>query len=155
MLTIHTTRLTNAIPPSRMKRMRHYCLLLTLLPSLASFLYVFLTGVLHTQSKESGANIALQDKEESEIKEAIEGKLKMIQLDIEQVKKSHVFELDKVNSDMGEVMKRLGKMKGLINLEEDKRKVTLGRDKALEQIGDVNKVRFAMNKATYLAKTFT
>ena len=87
--------------------------------------------------------------------EAIEGKLKMIQFDIEQVKKSHASELDKVNSDMGEVMKRLGKMKGLINLEEDKRKVTLGWDNALKQIGDVNKVRIAMNKTTYVTKKIT
>ena len=123
--------------------------------SLASFLYVFITGVLYTQIKESGGNIALQDKEKWEIKEAIEGELKRIQLDIEQVKKSHVSELDKVNSDMGEVIKRLGNMKGLINLEKDKRKLTSGRDKAMKQIGGADKVRVAMNKTTYLAKTIT
>ena len=116
---------------------------------------MFITGVLYTQIKESGGNIALQDKEKWEIKEAIEGELKRIQLDIEQVKKSHVSELDKVNSDMGEVIKRLGNMKGLINLEKDKRKLTSGRDKAMKQIGGVNEVRVAMNKTTYLAKTIT
>ena len=72
----------------------------------------------------------------------MEGELKRIQADIEQVKKAHKSELDKVNSEMGEVIQRLGKREEVISkLEKDKREVGLARDKALKQIEDIDKER--------------
>ena len=76
----------------------------------------------------------------------MEGELKRIQADIEQVKRSHKSELDKVTSEMGEVIQRLGKREEVISkLEKDKREVALARDKALKQIEDIDKVRALTN----------
>ena len=70
----------------------------------------------------------------------MEGELKRIQADIEQVKRSHKSELDKTNSEMGEVIQRLGKREEVISkLEKDKREVAVARDKALKQIEDIDK----------------
>ena len=94
------------------------------------------------QLKSKDAIIAQKEKEKSEIKTAMEGELKGIQADIEQVKKAHKSELDKVNSEMGEVIQRLGKREEVISkLEKEKREAALARDKALKQIEDIDKER--------------
>ena len=78
----------------------------------------------------------------------MEGELKRIQADIEQVKRSHKSELDKTNSEMGEVIQRLSKREEVISkLEKDKREVALARDKALKQIEDIDKVRLPKMKS--------
>ena len=97
------------------------------------------------QLKKKDAIIIQKEKEKTEIKTAMEGELKRIQADIEQVKRSHKSELDKVNSEMGEVIQRLGKREEVISkLEKDKREVALARDKALKQIEDIDKVRLPL-----------
>ena len=87
----------------------------------------------------------------------MEGELKRIQADIEQVKRSHKSELDKTNSEMGEVIQRLGKREEVISkLEKDKREVALARDKALKQIEDIDKVRLPyMSSQIWLKQLFT
>ena len=55
------------------------------------------------QLKNKDAIIAQKEKERTELRAAMEAEAKRVQGDIEQAKKIHRAELDKVNSEMGEV----------------------------------------------------